>query len=461
MSRKVNILNLEWITVTPSRDRVIASLVCNYLRYLGYSVFEGSVFNGYELIFKLKPDVLFISNSVGASINSELIEYASKLGIPCFSGFSEGNFRENYIHDFIWGHNKKKTFYEKKIFIWSQKKKELTLKYYPELNSQIKICGGIGFDLYQVRKNHFNKSKFLEKHNKNEFSKIIGVGCFDFGPFYEADSRYTNVKTKTSFSDILIFQKDRKKFHDCLEELIIANLDRLFLLKEHPSNELGQWASGIEDLEKYKNVITLKNEATIFDCISISDIWITYESTTALEAWLLNKQTCLLNPSGGSFNRDEISNGSPLYKTTNEVQLAIDLSCTGKTIQGYNEKSHLRSELIENTIQWNDGLNHVRTGNVLAEAIKMKNNSWGFKKIIFSVIQFQVIKQLLFWKIAIVISKYFKYFLKNPRIKSAIDMRFYEPIEIEKYSKDLMINQQLFYEKLGLTKEQLRLIKSI
>lgn len=461
MSRKVSVLNLEWITETPSRDRIIASLVCNYLRHLGYSVFEGSVFNGYELIFKLRPQVLFISNSVGAPINSELIEYASKLGISCFSGFSEGNFRENYIHDFIWGHNKNKVFFEKNIFIWSRKKKELTLKYFPELDSQIKICGGIGFDLYQINNNHLNKSDFLEKHNKYGFSKIIGVGCFDFGPFYDADSRHKSVKSNILHSEILIFQKDRKLFRDCLEELIRSNSDKLFLLKEHPSNELGQWASGIEDLDDYNNVITIKREATIFDCISMSDIWITYESTTALEAWLLGKQTCLLNPSGGNFNRDEISNGSPLYKTSNEVQLAIDFVYKGKTIQGFKEKSQLRSKLIENTIQWADGLNHVRTGNVLAEAVKFSNNSWSLKKMILSVIQFEVIKQILFWKATILITKYFNYFLKFPRIRSAVEMRFYKPIEIEKYSRNLMIYQQLYYEKLGLRKEQLTLIKSI
>ena len=38
------------------------------------------------------------------------------------------------------------------------------------------------------------------------------------------------------------------------------------------------------------------------ESISLSDLWITYESTTALEAWLLGVPTCLLNPSGTDFN---------------------------------------------------------------------------------------------------------------------------------------------------------------
>ena len=41
---KADVLNLEWSSF-PSRDREMATLVCNYLRFQGYSVIEGSIFN--------------------------------------------------------------------------------------------------------------------------------------------------------------------------------------------------------------------------------------------------------------------------------------------------------------------------------------------------------------------------------------------------------------------------------
>ena len=55
----MDVLNLEW-TSYPSRDRNMATLVCNYLRYMGVTVKESSVFCGFEMIDKLKPGLLFI-----------------------------------------------------------------------------------------------------------------------------------------------------------------------------------------------------------------------------------------------------------------------------------------------------------------------------------------------------------------------------------------------------------------
>ena len=62
---KTDILNLEWSS-SNSRDRVVSTLVSNYLRYQGFNVTEGNIFKGYQLIRELKPKLLFINGSVGA-----------------------------------------------------------------------------------------------------------------------------------------------------------------------------------------------------------------------------------------------------------------------------------------------------------------------------------------------------------------------------------------------------------
>lgn len=43
-------------------------------------------------------------------------------------------------------------------------------------------------------------------------------------------------------------------------------------------------------VREYPNVITLQTEENIYDLINVSDLWITFDSTTALEAWLLGKR---------------------------------------------------------------------------------------------------------------------------------------------------------------------------
>ena len=61
----MDILNLEWTSYL-SRDRNMATMVCNYLRYMGLTVKESSVFCGFKMIDKLKPELLFITNDVSA-----------------------------------------------------------------------------------------------------------------------------------------------------------------------------------------------------------------------------------------------------------------------------------------------------------------------------------------------------------------------------------------------------------
>ena len=75
MKNRVDVLSLEW-TSYPSRDREAATLVCNYLKYMGVSVYEGSIFNGYFLIDRFNPKILFITNSVGSLLNLDIVKYA-------------------------------------------------------------------------------------------------------------------------------------------------------------------------------------------------------------------------------------------------------------------------------------------------------------------------------------------------------------------------------------------------
>ena len=446
MGNRVEILNLEWCSFS-SRDRQMSSLVCNYLRYLGYSVVEGSVFNGYRLIEKYRPKLFFISNAIGAKANMDLIRYAYAKGIPIVTLISEGNFREKNILDFLWGWNREKKLYENVHLQWSERTKKMTLKHFPKLENKVKVSGGVGFDIYKILRRS-SKEDFLNKYKKASFKKVIGIGCWDFGVFFEKDSRF---KYKTRH-EVNYFRKERFLFNKVLIQTIQNNPQILFLVKEHPGCQLGYMASGIEGAEKFKNVLILKHEESIFDCMNVTDFWITYESTTALEGWLMEKQTCLLNPQGGDFVRDEVSEGSPIYKNEKEVQNVINKFYRTGKLDGFSEREKVRKHLIKETIQWDDGLNHVRAGNEIVHVLEMttlkKRERFCFNKFLK-----KRIKQFISWNF----SPYLKFFNKfNYHYENR---NYFDKNRLRKLQESYYKSQISFYNKINLNKEQLKSIK--
>ena len=79
----------------------------------------------------------------------------------------------------------------------------------------------------------------------------------------------------------------------------------------------------MSELAHYSNVVYLCEEESIHDLISVSDIWTCFESTTALESWLMNKQTIFINPEI-EFSRDFLYKGSAVVQDYNSFQKLID-----------------------------------------------------------------------------------------------------------------------------------------
>lgn len=451
---RIDVLNLEW-TSSPSRDRQMATLVCNYLRFQGYKVYEGSVFQGFYLINKFKPKIFFITNSIGAPENFELVKYAKSLGIVVITLVSEGNFKgeEVEINQFLWGWNKDKVLYEDLQLHWSERTRDLTLALFPELKKKIKVSGGVGFDIYKIDQNK-KKGDFLNKYGLNNFDKIIGVGCWDFGAFYQEDHRYSYKLKQFSTEQIERFKIDGKEFNLLLNTVVKENPDILFILKQHPGTLLGYKASAIEGLDKYKNTLILKNEESVFDCISVSDFWLVYESTTALESWLLGKQTCLLNPSGTDFPRDNVFRGSVAFNTYDEVQAAIFDFYKNNNLPGFDELHKFREEIIKNTIQWDDGLNHVRAGNEIIKFLNKKSN-----QIIKSIPlqnKMKGYKQAFLW----FVSKFYKVI---PRYKGYFFSKVirFKKNELKKIIKKRYEQQVGFYSKKQLDIYELNKIECL
>lgn len=452
MTKNIDVLNLEWNSF-PSRDRQMATLVCNYLRYMGYCVVEGSIFNGYHLLNKYKPKIYFNVSPLGADINFDLMKYARSKDILSASLIAEGNFKDGkeMVNQFLWGWNKDKILYENIHMQWSERTRNMSLKYYPELKDKIKVSGGVGFDLYKISQNQ-NKSDFLKKYNKSNYKKVIGVACWSFGYFYEDDPHYSDIKRLFPEAVINRFKDDGKKFNKILKNIILQNKDILFLLKEHPGSKI---SLEIDGTETFPNVLILKNEEPIIDCINVSDFWIVYESTTAIEAWLLGKQTCLLNPSGTDFLfRDEVFKGSPNFGSVEELQNAINVFYKDGALPHFSELEKNRSKIIKDVMQWDDGLNHVRTGNEIINLLE-KNNIQKIKKD--TIEQFiGRCWQMFEWYF----SSCLRFIPKVNRYYLAHRKRFNKK-EINKFQEKRMKEQIEFYKKNGLTKSDLRKIRCI
>lgn len=452
MNKKKEVLNLEWDS-KPSRDRVSATLVCNYLRLNGINVVEASVWNGLQTIYESKANLVFMTNTIGAKENLLAMKYAKKRGKLGMSLISEGNFQgdDEYQKEMIWGWNKNKILFEDIHMQWSERTRKLTLSIYPELEGKIKISGGVGFDNYQVSGKDNIKNRLLEKYGKNNYKKIIGVGCWDFGFFDREDTRYDTFKNLFDGVQKSRFLEDSVKFDKVLSEVVEANKDILFILKLHPGLQLGLKASGILNTSKLHNTLIIHNEEQIFECIQTSDIWIVYESTTALEAWLLKKMTCLINPSGRDFPRDKINEGSPAYATAKELQKFIENYYLGKKNIEFDQRKSSRDEIIKNIIQWDDGLNHVRAGNLILDMLEKKQTSYDVKEEIKE--NLMRIKQNIMWNISPILSRL------GLKKYCVINKNDFDHKELSTFSQKKLIEQVKFYEEKKLSMVELRKIK--
>jgi len=433
---KVDVLNLEWSS-NPNRDRIVSTLISNYLRLQGYSVYEGCVFNGFELIRKLKPRLFFINGAIGAKINFELVKFAKSRGIHVVSLSAEGNFTEDAtvgIGPFFWGWNRTKKLVENFNLVWSERVKGMILREFPELESKVKVSGGVGFDVYQIA-NRITKDEFLEKYNKSGYKKVLGVGCWDFGTMYPEDYRHPEIVKRFTSQEIERFKKDRGLFNKIILKAVKNNPDVLFIFKEHPGRQLEYKSSAIEGIENYQNTLAFKREESVDKCINASDLWLIYESTTAMEAWLYGKNTFKLNPTGIDFKRNELHKGSSLLETYEELQGVLD----DLKVNSFEKFSYsdTQMKLVKMIIQWTDGLNHVRAGNFMIELLKAPNISKKELDISWT------------W------SAFKNYVGEFSGTRPKFDKK-----QLEKYSAQQMLKQQTFYQQRKLDRVDLLDIKS-
>lgn len=360
---RTDVLNLEWSS--SGRDIDIVEPVLSGLELLyGVSVARDSILNFELKLLSYRPKMLVMSNEIGAQENFEAVKLATRLGIKVVTLVSEGDFppHEEMMEGVFWGWNKDRVFYPDVRLEWSERNVRMIRRYIPGSGAfDIEVSGATGFDRYKFMP-FVTKDTMLAKYGKQRFSQVVFVPGFTFdlfaGDYFSKFER--EVVDSIGWPDIEAHRASREPLRAIYRSLIEAFPDTLFVLKYHP----GTWQEDLSEfsgLEGYDNTIVVKGrQENVADLVNAADLLITYNSTTSLEAWMLGKQTLLVNPVTSDFKRSEIAAGSPVVRTFEEARDALVAFFSRGSLPGFDELASTRDKLIEEIIGSADGTSHLR-----------------------------------------------------------------------------------------------------
>lgn len=357
------------------RDVEIVMPVVYYAeKYLGCRVEFCFVWD-IHAIYRKKPDLVLIPNSVGSKWYFEIAQYAAHNGIKVFAMFSEGNIRTDGTFNY-WGFNTDHRFYEEYLCYWNARTWNFFRKELPEYKDRCVLTGAPGFDRYKIYK-FPTKEEYLAGKDLSQFKKVIGYAGWAFGKLTNKGGRKElRVKERPDPERFRWMKKKMYEIEGMLKTAIEHNPDTLFILKRHP-NEIHPHITreGMNEmirLSTYPNVLYIREKEDLHNIINTSDIWLAFRSTTVLEAWMLKPVPTLLLSPELDFKPQEYAEGCVVADTEDELLNAINEFYATGTIAAFDsgEKAAARKQLIEDIIGFGDGLNHIRTGHYLAKVLK-------------------------------------------------------------------------------------------
>jgi hypothetical protein len=354
-----DVLNLEWSS--SGRDREVATAICHTLRRRGYRVLEESIFNYKYFLLKHRPRLLYLAEPAGARLNYEAMLFADALRIPTVSVDAEGNYVEEMVDQTFWGHVTDRRLRQRLKLLWSARSRDMVLSTAPQLRDRLRVTGAVGFDRYRLR-SFASKDDWRRKYGFAQ-ERVVGYASWAFNYVFGTDSVSQDVSSLGP-ATVDRFRRDCDALREILAALIRRRPNTLFLVKQHPG-VVDDTHSELAGLDRHDNVLRIRNEEPIADCINVCDVWMAYDSTTCIEAWLLEKPTLLINPSGGDFPRTRIHMGSPILESADAVNDALAHHETTGEVPGFNAKATGRHRVVTDTLQWADGKNHLRAAHYM------------------------------------------------------------------------------------------------
>ena len=374
--KKIDVLNLEW--PANQRDAYVIAPIVSALRHHGFNCVTGDIFDYINYLKKYRPKILLMTSFQGAKINDRVCRVAKTLGIKVITLIAEGNIREEVVDYCTWGNNSDQNTYFEKMLVWSEKSKDIITRNFPKLSDRVESVGAVGFDRYKYI-NFLDKEEFLKQTNLN-YQHIVGIAGWGFNVVHDTEyfRKYELDILKNMWpGQLSLHQRDFKKLSKLYHQIISENPNILFILRPHPSI-LDHRFNEFNESRELKNVYYADAKSSRFgisDLINVCDLWGGYETTTCLEAWLLNKPTFLINPSGRNFNRDSVSEGSYIFE--DEIEFISSFNNYEEIIRKVTSKQIIekREKIVKDTIGYSDGNNFLRATNEIVSVLMSTNYS--------------------------------------------------------------------------------------
>ena len=325
-------------------------------------------------IYRRRPDVVLLANTIGSKLYFEISKYAHRNGIKVFALISEGNFSTTGTVNY-YGFNTDRKFYQEYICLWNERTYKFMKKELADDSGKCVLTGSTGFDRYRIYR-FKSKEEYLKEKNIANFTKVIGYAGWAFGKLTNVGGRKELRVDENKDSERFKWMEKMMYFVEgVLKKAVLNNPDILFIFKRHP-NEIHPHITkeGLNEmirLREFPNVLYIKENENLHDIINACDIWLGFRSTTVLEAWGLKPiPTLLINPDL-AYKYESIFDGCLIVDTYEDLQNAIDEFYTTGGIAAFEQKQIKESQkrLFREIIGWDDGLNHVRTGYYLKKVI--------------------------------------------------------------------------------------------
>jgi hypothetical protein len=298
-------------------------------------------------IFRRKPDCVILANTIGAKLHYDIARFATRAGIPVFALVSEGNFPTDGTFDY-WGYNTSRELYEAFLCCWSPRTLAFMQSELPDQRNRIVLTGATGFDRYQIYA-FSDREALLKRHgiDAGRFKRFIGYAGWGFGKLGHPRGRKELLQYfKGDSSKLDWAERQRVAIEKILRRAVEENPDTLFIF----------------------NVQYVLNE-NVHDIISAVDLWWVYESTTAIEADMMGKETVFIVPDD-DFPRTRIHEGFLEVSRYGELASVTEHFFQKGSLPSYGTLAQRRRDLMTSIIGWSDGYNHIRTAYYLSRTLE-------------------------------------------------------------------------------------------
>ena len=362
---KINVLC--YLDHYSGRDAEIIMPIIYFIeRYLNCSIEYAHLYDIYAICRK-KPDIVLTTNTIGSPFHRKIAKYAYDQNIKVFALFSEGNFKTDKSINY-WGYNHYKKFFQEYVCCWSKRTADFLIDNHPKDKNKIVVTGASGFDRYSIFK-FLPKKEFLCKYNKQDYKHVISYFGWSFGRLEHKRMRTSLLRSyHNDLSRLDFLAKERDLIEGILKTAIINHPEILFVLKRHPQEiygaDLKEPRNEINRLKDFENVLYLNQNEDIYEIINASDLILGYESTTAMESWILNKSkpTIFITPHD-PLHRSKIYTGCLIARSYEKLRENLDEFYSTDSISAFNETelNENRRSVLSRSIGYDDGLNHIRT----------------------------------------------------------------------------------------------------